>query len=73
MSDARLSLDIWVIYDNPLDAPGKFVARRHTLDGPTDEAYEADSLEDARGLIPDGLVRMPRDGRDEPQIVETWI
>jgi hypothetical protein len=69
----RESLDVWVIYESPLDAPGKFVVRRHTLDGPTDEAYEVDSLEFARALIPAGLLCMPRESWDEPQIVESWI
>jgi len=33
------------------------------------------SLEEARKIIPPGLVRTPRDtfGRDDSHIVETWI
>jgi len=73
MRDPKDELEVWVIYESPLDAPGKFVVRRHTLDGPTDTAYEVDSLEIARGLIPGGLLCMPREGWDEPQIVESWI
>jgi len=69
----RENLDVWVIYENPLDAPGKFVVRRHTLDGPTEEAYQVDTLDGAREVVPIGLVRIPRETWDEPQIVETWI
>lgn len=32
-----------------------------------------DSLWQARGMLPPGLTRLPRDPHDEPQIVEVWL
>jgi hypothetical protein len=67
----------WVIYDHPKDHPDSFVVRRWgILDGkliPDHECQLADSLEEARHIIPDGLVRIPRSIDDDLAIVETWL
>jgi hypothetical protein len=67
----------YVIYENPLDAPNKFVVRRFFfMHGPERVAVGVtDSLEEARALVPKKthgcqIGRMPQ---DEPQIVEVWM
>lgn len=70
-------LHMWTIFDRPADHPGHFVVRGFdvTRDGPvaTDDIQLADSLDEARRLVPRGLYCMPRSPGDEPQIVETWF
>ncbi len=76
MSDA---LCLYVIYDSPLDYPGKHVLRRWTVIpmelAPDPEPLAVvDTLEEARTALPvDGLVNIGRYLEDEPQIVEVWI
>lgn len=77
MSDHR-ELNIWTIYHNPSDYPGKYVARRFVVIGPTgpfatDDVHVADSLAEIWGMIPLGLFRMEPWQGDDPCIVETWI
>jgi len=69
----KYDLPMWVIYKNPSDFPGKFVARLHTVDGPTTVHFIADTLEEARKCIPRDFVFLPRFEQDERHIVETWI
>lgn len=66
-------LPIWVVYDNPTDLPGSFVARKWLLDQPTTEIHQAKTLEDVRGKLPKGLIRLPRNPNDDPKIVELWV
>ena len=70
-------LSVWTVYDNPLDFPGLFVARKSvTHKGAvlhTHEVLTASTLQELRELIPPGLFCMPRDPSDEPQIVECWF
>jgi hypothetical protein len=70
-------LTIWTVYDRPRDHPTGFIARRFeiddgkasptgtTLTGPLDLIRES--------FTSAGLVRLPRDASDEPQVVESWI
>lgn len=73
------SLVFWVVYERPADYPDDFVVRRQgaTRDGQVvTEARivgRARSLEEARGLIPPTLFRMPRLLGDAPSIVEAWF
>lgn len=65
----------FVIYQNPVDHPGKFVVRRWDIGkevkpGPCTLHC---SLDMARASIPAGQVRFPRSFTDDPCIVETWI
>jgi len=71
----------FVIYDRPADYPDKFVvrpfsiiddARGRVLLQPA-VAWLADSLDEARTLVPAGLICFGRDPADEPHIVETWL
>lgn len=66
-------LPIWVIYENPVDLPDRFVARKWLLDRPTGELHQARTLEDLRNKLPRGLVKLNRDPSDDPKIVECWI
>ena len=66
-------IEIWVVYDSPLDLPGVFVARKWVNDVPTEETSEASTLEGIRGKLPAGLYRIPRFLGDELQVVESWI
>ena len=66
-------IEIWVVYDSPLDLPGVFVARKWVNDVPTEETLEAATLEGIRGKLPEGLYRIPRCLGDELQIVESWV
>lgn len=69
-------LEMWVISERPSDFPTKFVARKWEVAKTpelTADILVADSLEEVRGMIPQGLYRLARDPSDEPQIVETWL
>ena len=72
------SLRLWVIYRNPKDLPQfPFVVRIHEVKGgahgPTGVAWGAQTLDDARSVIPPGLFCMNRDPADDPVIVESWL
>jgi hypothetical protein len=66
---------VWTVCENPSDNPGKFTARPHSTraNAPCDFVLVSDTLDAVRGLLPPGLVRLPRDTSDDPVIVETWI
>jgi hypothetical protein len=66
-------VNIWVIYDHPLDRPDAFVARRWFLEEPTDDVFVAETLEMLRAKLPPGLVCLARHPTDDPRIVETWL
>lgn len=76
-------LPVWVIYDNPTDYPGKFVAREWRLvygnpnPVPMEPPIVVDSLEAARTAIQFAsgmlLVRLAPMPGDDPKIVETWV
>ena len=76
---AETTLDMWVIYERPRDYPMSYVVRRWVIGAkpgepmPTDEFRTAPTLEGARNCVPGYCVRLERDPRDEPQIVECWI
>jgi len=66
-------LEIWTIYDSPIDLPGRFVARKWVLDRPTDKLLQDRTLEGLREKLPQGLVRLDRSPQDDPKIIETWV
>lgn len=71
-------LSVWTIYQNPADAPGKFVLRRFEAGAleprPTPEAWESEDIEELRAIVRRmGLYCLGRKPADEPQIVESWI
>lgn len=71
------ALNIWVVYANPADYPGEFVARRwivHGVGKPTDDIRRAAALSELRDwLMAHGLVRLERHPTDDPCIIETWL
>lgn len=77
-----MSLEVIVVYKNPSDFPGKFVARsqRALANGTIQAAVEplivADTLEAVQLTIQrtrPGLIRLPRYPHDDVAIYETWI
>jgi NAD-dependent SIR2 family protein deacetylase len=72
-------MSIWTVYHNPTDFPGKFVVRRHVIfHGQTEpqattEHFVADSLDEIRRMVPQGLVRLARFDEDDAKIVEVWL
>jgi hypothetical protein len=70
-------LNIFTIYDAPLDYPGEFVLRRWIVEPGQPRAGEvlgtADTLEAIRALLPAGLAPLGRQAADEQQIVESWV
>ncbi len=71
-------LSHWAIYDHPKDYPNNYVVRRwqlgiHGGPVPDQECSLAGSLDEARKLIPVGLVRIPPLPGEDPVIVETWV
>lgn len=69
----KSALDIWVVYENPSDYPGLYVARKFRNEKSTAELVQGNTLLEVRALLPRGLVRLPRQHLDDPVIVETWI
>ncbi len=71
------ALRMFVIYDHPKDFPGHYVVRRWLVSGAnvmvSPQAQLADSLEDARKLIPFGKVMLGRAPEDDPVIAEIWL
>ena len=66
-------LELWTVYDSPIDLPGRFVARKWVLDQPTNELLQDKTLDGLRCYLPYGLTRLDRSPQDDPKIVETWI
>lgn len=70
----QTAVPIITVYKNPTDYPGKYVARVFDLERPTNMAAVADTYEDLLEAIPTGMmVRMERNPKDDPVIVETWV
>ena len=66
-------LELWTVYDSPIDLPGRFVARKWGLDQPPNELLQDKTLDGLRCKLPYGLTRLDRSPQDDPKIVETWI
>lgn len=72
-------LEVWVIYENPADYPGRFVTRRQCVHRggairiDPEPACVARTLDEAREAVPKNLTRFPPQPGDVPQIYETWF
>jgi hypothetical protein len=74
-------LEMFVVYENPRDFPGKFVVRRWEISGGGTSSVQVacrhacvcDTLEEAREPFPDFLVCLTRHPDDDPCIVEVWL
>lgn len=77
MVEPEIVLTQYAIYVNPADMPGRFVTREwHIARGASaplaGRAWPANSLEQARRVVPEGMVRLERQPDDDPVILETW-
>jgi hypothetical protein len=70
-------VELWTVYDRPRDFPAHCAVRKVLVE---EEGLEpADwhlfrSLNEARAaLARRGLIAVPRDVRDDPALVETWV
>ena len=72
-----IKLHQYAIYNKPKDHPTKFVVRQWIIGPGTVNAGPmiclADTLEEARKSVPEGLVLLPRFDDDDPVIEEVWI
>jgi hypothetical protein len=66
-------VEMFVIYDHPKDYPGHFVVRRWFGTIATSDFAIANTIEEARAEVPDGLVRLPHQPGEDAVIAETWI
>jgi hypothetical protein len=70
-------LSVFTIYKHPKDYPDKYVVRRSVaMSGVVlmdDKCQLADTLEEARKLIPPGLVCLEEPNTPELPAVESWI
>ncbi|WP_028164141.1 hypothetical protein [Bradyrhizobium elkanii] len=71
-------LAIWVIFDHPTDYPVGYIARKFLVSVDGDHATQctirsSDLTDLRRSLLHRGLMRLPRDFADEPQILENWF
>jgi len=70
-------MEMWTVYDHPLDYPDGFAARKCVIGvntvTHTDEMFTGDTLDEVRALLPPGLYRIHRYEQDDPKIVEVWL
>jgi hypothetical protein len=67
---------LWTVYVSPTDFPGIVVIRPCFADEtyqPLSCHIEAQTLEEARAMLPRGLTNIGRDKRNDPLIKEVWI
>jgi hypothetical protein len=69
---------VWTVYERPKDYPAGYVARMFTVgsEGERDTGHVMHCLElepIREKLHRAGLVLIPRDVEDEPQIIESWM
>jgi hypothetical protein len=75
--DSRLAM--YVVYRHPRDYPGKWVVRLWwvgkpgELEAAVEPSIVADTLEEARAIVPPYLERLRRKPGDDPVIYETWL
>lgn len=70
-----LKFPIIVIYRHPEDYPDKYVARIFDITQPTDAVVIKDSLQELQKDISRNMSKtfLPRDEKDDPCIVGSWI
>jgi hypothetical protein len=70
-------LPMFTVYHDTKDFPGKWLVRRFLIVAgralPDKLLGVGDTLDQARALVPRGLVRLDRAVNDDPVIVETWV
>lgn len=76
MPSTAPELPIWTIYHRAADRDAEYTVRLWGIEAGVavpHQAFDAQSLDDARRGIPGGLHRIPRSDADDPAIVESWI
>lgn len=73
-----VQVDMWVIYDHPLDHPDVYVARRWLMgkSGPrsTDQVLMDEQLGVIQyDLLSRGLTKYEKHAEDDPKILEIWM
>lgn len=69
-------IEMYAIYENPKDAPGKFVVRRWEVSAGKVTPKERviwNTLAEARASVSNGRTCIPRKEADDPCVVETWL
>lgn len=73
-------MNIYIVYDHPVDYPNYYVARRFEFSNPTGEIFVNDDLEKVRDWIKSELIkqgtagfRLERHPSDDIVILECWI
>lgn len=70
------TLPMWTVYDHPADYPDHFIARKWICGKETDATDEVlmdKDLDQLRAKLPPGMYCLPRNAKDDPVIVETWV
>ena len=67
------AVEIWTVYERPLDYPQGYIARRWLNDVSTTDVVTGASLDEVRDKLPPGLHLIPRHPKDDACIVETWL
>lgn len=70
---AETRMPLVCIYEHPADYPQQYVARLWDIQQPTNIVVLADTLDEIRQAVPEGMVCIRRRERDDPCIVEVWI
>jgi len=69
-----MSLELWTIYDHPLDFPYGYIARKFVDSVPTETSISSSRLEQLRDIFrKQQLTVFLRDDKDDPCIIETWF
>jgi hypothetical protein len=72
----RASLELFVIFEKPLDFSDKFVVRQQFVVGGAvvmGGVRVASCLARARKCVPDGCSRISRTEQDDVKIIEVWL
>lgn len=78
LPESRSVLSMWVIYEDPADYPGQYVARMHQVGAGTvavnpEPVIVAPSLQEVRAVVPEGKVRLDPQPGEDPKIKEVWL
>lgn len=82
LEEGQAPLYQWAVYEDPADYPGKWVVRRFaitqtgnaivSIEKDAEPLIVADSLDEARKVIPQGAYCLGRHPDDDPVIFEVW-
>lgn len=70
---AGMKMPMFVLYRYPSDFPDNIVVRVWDLNVPTNIAWLAKTIAEARAAVPAHFTRFARDDSDDPVIIESYI